>query len=147
MFKDFLWGKKPPKFRQEILELTYTLGGFIYTNLAIFDKALKANWSRRIYQVSEEWAIFPIHYSLDKIFIFGDIYLVKLKNSTKNVFWRDYISAIEDLIVKRQPFNFTEACAMPIWSNSKICCTKHSAWFKILHNRLDFIKENGQIRI
>ena len=46
MFKDFLWGKKPPKFRQEILELPNTLGGLIYPNLAIFDKALKANWSR-----------------------------------------------------------------------------------------------------
>ena len=47
-------------------------------------------------------------YGLDEIFIFGDIYLNKLKNSTKeNVFWRENIPAIDDLIVKGQPFNFT----------------------------------------
>ena len=46
------------------------------------------------------------------------------------MFWLDYIKAIEDLIVKRQPFNFREACAMPIWYNSKICHTEDSAWFK-----------------
>ena len=73
--------------------------------------------------------IFLMHYFLDKVFIFGDIYLNKLKESTKNVFWLVYITATEELIVKRQPFNFTEACAMPIWCNSKICHRK-SAWFK-----------------
>ena len=41
-------------------------------------------------------------------FIFGDIYL------NKNVFWLVYITATEEPIVKRQPFKFTEACAMPI---------------------------------
>ena len=72
----------------------------------------------------------PIHYGLDKILILGDIYLSKLKNSTINVFWLDYITSIEDLIVKRQPFNFTEACGVPIWYNSKICHTKNNTWFK-----------------
>ena len=42
MFKDFLWGKKPSKFRQGILELPSTCGGLSYPNLAIFDKTLKA---------------------------------------------------------------------------------------------------------
>ena len=94
------------------------------------DKALKASWSRRIYKENESWEIFPIHYGLDKISIFGDIYRNNLKNSTKNIFWLDYIIAIEDLIVKRQPFNFMEACAVAIWYNSKICQSKNSAWFK-----------------
>ena len=46
------------------------------------------------------------------------------------MFWLDYITFIEDLIVKRQPFNFTEACGVPVWYNSRICHTKNNAWFK-----------------
>ena len=46
------------------------------------------------------------------------------------MFLFDYITFIEDLIVKRQPFNFTEACVVPIWYNSKICHTKNDTWFK-----------------
>ena len=95
-----------------------------YPNLTTFDKGLKASWSKRIYQEGEGWAVFLMHYGVDKILIFGDIYLSKLKKSIKNVFWLDYITSIEDLIVKRQPFNFTEACSVPIWYNSKICQTK-----------------------
>ena len=95
-----------------------------------FDKALKASWSKRIYQEGEGWAAFPMHYGLDKILIFGDIYLSKLKKSTKNVFWLDYITSIEDLIVKRKPFNFTEACGVPIWYNPKICHTKNNTLFR-----------------
>ena len=68
-----------------------------------------------------------MHYGVDKILIFGDIYLSKLKK-IKNVFWLDYITSIEDLIVKRQPFNFTEACGVPY--NSKTCHTKDNTWFK-----------------
>ena len=86
----------------------------IYPNLALFDKGLKSSWSRRIYQEDEVWAIYPIHYGLDKISIFGCIYPRNLKESTENEFWLDYIIAIEDLIVKQQPFNYKEACAVPI---------------------------------
>ena len=50
--------------------------------------------------------------------------------STENEFWLDCITAIEHLIVKRQFCNFTEACAMPIWYNFRICHTKNSVWFK-----------------
>ena len=120
MLKDFLWGKR----RQEILKLPNILGGLGYPNRTTFDKALKASWSKRIYQKGEGWAFFPIHYGLDKILIFGDIYLSRLKESTVNVFWLDYITSIEDLIVRRQPINFTEAWGVPIWYNSKICHTK-----------------------
>ena len=38
MLKDFLWGKKTPKFIQEIPN---TSGFLNYPNLAIFDKALR----------------------------------------------------------------------------------------------------------
>ena len=33
------------------------------------------------------------------------------------MFWLDCIIAIEDLIVKRQPFNYIEVYAVPIWYN------------------------------
>ena len=50
--------------------------------------------------------------------------------NTNNMFWLDYIIAIEDLIVERQPFTVLEVCATPIWQNSKLCHTKISACFK-----------------
>ena len=40
------------------------------------------------------------------------------------MFWLDYITSIEDLIVKRKPFNFSEACGVPIWYNSKYAIPK-----------------------
>ena len=40
MFKDFSSGKKPPKFRQDISVLPFTLGVLSYPNLVLFDKAL-----------------------------------------------------------------------------------------------------------
>ena len=39
----------------------------------------------------------------------------KLKKYTKNVFLLECITAIEDLIVKRQPFNFKKTWARSIW--------------------------------
>ena len=58
MFKGFLYSKETPKIRQEILELPNTLVGLSKLNLAIFNKYLKACWSRGIYQEDEEWPIF-----------------------------------------------------------------------------------------
>ena len=46
------------------------------------------------------------------------------------MFWLDYITSIEDLIVKRQPCNSSEAWGMPIWYNSKVCHTNYKTWFK-----------------
>ena len=56
MFKDFLWGKKPPEFQQEILEIMNTFGGL----RLIYYNAQKASWYRRIYQKDKGWTIFPI---------------------------------------------------------------------------------------
>ena len=45
---DFLWGGKPPKFRKEILEYPYDLGGLQLHNLHRFSSSLKTTWLRRI---------------------------------------------------------------------------------------------------
>ena len=41
----------------------------MFPNLTLFDKALKASWSKRIYQGGEGWAVFPMRYGIDKILI------------------------------------------------------------------------------
>ena len=51
------------------------LVGLNYTNLSNFDKALKATWVRRIIKGEEGWSIFPYHFKIHKIFLFGDIFL------------------------------------------------------------------------
>ena len=97
IFRDFIWNKKPPKFRGEILETLPNLGGLKMTNLAIFDAALKISWIKRILDQSIGWAEFPIQYRITEILKYGDLFPQKIEEKIKNKFWKNVVQSIRKL--------------------------------------------------
>ena len=63
----FLWGKKPPKFRRDILEAELVDGGLKLHNLKIFCMALKTGWIKRFMTSSAKWTNFPNHFEFSDI--------------------------------------------------------------------------------
>ena len=55
LFRNFIWGKKHPKFRKEIIENLPVLGGLKMTNIRNFDAALKLSWAKRWMRVGESF--------------------------------------------------------------------------------------------
>ena len=86
ILKDFLWGGKPPKYRREILEYPYNLGGLQLHNLKRFSMSLKMTWLRRLLLSDSGWTTFALTHEIDKCWLYGDNYLEKKKNTIKNVF-------------------------------------------------------------
>ena len=66
MFKNFLWGKKPPLFRKNILENLNNFGGMKMTNLKNFDYSLKISWLKRITTQTEGSFEFPTEMGIQK---------------------------------------------------------------------------------
>ena len=98
MTADFLWGGKPPKFRKEILEYPYSLGGLQLHDLLRFSNSLKTTSLRRIMATDSGWTTFALAYGIDECWTFGnDFAEQKKKNTIVNTFWKDVITSIIDL--------------------------------------------------
>ena len=91
LLKNFIWGKKHPKFRKEIIETLPGLGGLKMTNIRNFDAALKLSWARRLISMDEGWGEFPKKYGICNNFRFGDEYPLKLSKTMNNKFWKDFL--------------------------------------------------------
>ena len=94
MCRDFLWGEKPPKFRGEILEYPYDLGGLQLHNLESFSSSLKTTWLRRVISTDSSWTTFALAYEIDKCWMFGNVFTKTKRNSIRNIFWKDVISQL-----------------------------------------------------
>ena len=129
LFKNFIWGNKPPKFRLDILESTYREGGLKMTNTKTFDTALKISWLKRLKNEDDGWEEFPRILNIHKIILFGDHYHMKLLKYTKNKFWRDVINASKMLLNSLSNIE-TKASNIPIWFNSGINIVYRKTWFQ-----------------
>ena len=115
MCKDFLWGKKPPKFRREILEYPHELGGLQLHNLKRFSSSLKTTWLRRITSTDSGWTTFALTYEIDKCWMFGNDFTESKNNTITNIFWRYVMSAIIDLRNGTRPITDLVYLSWPIW--------------------------------
>ena len=85
IFRDFIWNKKPQKFRSEILETLPNLGGLKLTNLGIFDASLTLSWLKRLINQSTGRAEFPIQYKIIDMLRYGNNFPKKIvKKIQKN---------------------------------------------------------------
>ena len=57
---DFIWGHKPPKIKYTTLIKTRQEGGLEMKDFALFNKALKLNWIKRLHSNSDApWQYIP----------------------------------------------------------------------------------------
>ena len=116
MLKDFLWGGKPPKYRREILEYPYNLGGLQLNNLKRFSLSSKTTWLRRMLVSDSRWTTFALSHDIDKCWLYGDNYLEKKKNSIKNIFWKEVAQSMYDLRKIMKPISDHDYLTWPICS-------------------------------
>ena len=100
-----------------------------YLNLFNFDRALKASWVRRIIKGEEGWSIFPFHFKIHKIFLFGDIFLDNIYKKCNNDFWKDVIEACRSLYDKIWLLHSSDRSLMPLWYNTKLCNYFNKDWY------------------
>ena len=145
IFKDFIWSKKPPKFRKEILETTTKLGGLKMTNILVFNNALKISWLKRLNDPNDGWEQFPRHYNIHRIILYGDKYPNLIMKKINNPFWKDVAMACE-IVQKKIKGECQNAHNIPLWFNSdiNICFTKE--WFNQGYTKLsDILDIEGKI--
>ena len=130
IFKKFLWKEKPPKFRNQLLEKQVSEGGLQYPNIRYIDATMKVSWFKRIYVSESAWVSFPYLYNMDKIYLYGDVYLRKLLVSIRNPFWKDTVKSLLKLFERPIFKGFEPILAMPIWYNSEIINEKLESWTK-----------------
>ena len=130
IYKKFLWGSKPPKFKKAILQNPVEQGGLKYLNLEIFDKALKTTWVRRIINEDEGWATFPHHYKIHRLFLFGNIYFDTIRENCTNQFWKDVIASCKLLYQCIWATGNINSKDMPIWYNQNVCTYFNREWFE-----------------
>ena len=147
LFEKFLWNGKPPKFKKQIIQKQVIEGGLQYPNIRNVDATMKISWFKRIYATNEGWASFPNMYGMDKIYVYGDLYMRKLLRTVKNQFWKDSIRSLL-IIVEQQPYQGMEALlTTPLWYNSKMVPDMISSWMtKGITTIGDLADENGEIR-
>ena len=121
MAKDFfMGGRKPPKFRKEILEYPYDLGGLQLYNLNIFSSSLKTTWLRRLISTNSGWTTFALAYEIDKCWIFGNYFLELKKNTIINTFWKEVVQSIIDLRKEVRPITDLDYLSWPLWYDQVI---------------------------
>ena len=91
LVKDFLLGGKPSKYRKEILEYPYNLGGLQLHNLQRFSLSLKTTWLRRRITSDSGWTRFARAYEIDKCWLYGDNYLEEKKFNKEHFLERSCI--------------------------------------------------------
>ena len=131
IFQKFLWKGKTPKFRSQILEKQVLEGGLQYPNIRFIDATMKVSWFKRIYVSESAWVSFPYLYKMDKIYLYGDIYLKKLLISIRNPFWNDTIKALLKILDKPTFKGFESVLATPIWYNSGVINERLDSWVKM----------------
>ena len=117
---DFLWGEKPPKFRKEILEYPYDLGGLQLHNLRRFSSSLKTTWLRRRIATDSGWTTFAVAYEIDKCWTFNNDFAEQKKNTIENTFWKDVIISIIDLRKELRPKTDLDYLCWPLWYDQVI---------------------------
>ena len=130
IFQKFLWKGKPPKFRNQLIEKQISEGGLQYPNIRAIDATMKISWFKRIYISDADWVSFPYMYNMDKIYMYGDIYLKKLSLSIKNPFWKDTVKSLLKMFEKPIFISQESILATPIWYNSEIINEKIDSWDK-----------------
>ena len=120
MAKDFLGGGKPPKFRREILEYPYDLGGLQLHNLKRFSSSLKSTWLRRVIKTNSGWTTFAMAYEIDKCWLYGNIFLETKANNIDNRFWKDVVLSISDLRRGNIPVADLDYLSWPLWQDQAI---------------------------
>ena len=146
LFKNFIWGNKPPKFRREILETLPNLGGLKVTNLKIFDHTLKLSWLKRIAILEEGWVEFPEKYGIRKMLKYGEEYPHKIKAKIHNKFWKDMIEACIHLYKSIKYKNALQIYTMPLWYNNSIKLEYKKDWdSKGYQNLRDILNNKGDL--
>ena len=130
IFHEFIWGKKNPKFRKEIMENALNLGGLKMTNLCTFDSALKLSWLKRIINQTDGWVEFPQEFKIQNIFKYGDNYTKKLLTEIRNEFWKDIILSVQKLEKVCNIFNHGQLQCSPLWYNSQLQLSYRQEWAK-----------------
>ena len=118
--KDFLWGEKNPKFRKEILEYPYEMGGLQLHNLERFSSSLKTTWLKRVISTDSSWTVFPLAYEIDKCWLFGNEFIELKRDKVQNMFWRDVMDSITILRAEIRPMKDLDYLCWPLWYDQNL---------------------------
>ena len=128
------------------MEKQVSEGGLQYPNIRYIDATMKISWFKRIHVSESAWVSFPYQHKMDKVYLYGDVFLKKLYFSIKNQFWKDTIKALLLLIERPNFIGLESILSTPIWYNSDLIKEKLDSWvFKGIMTIGDIVDNNGTI--
>ena len=146
VFLNFLWQNKPPKFKLSNLEKLIACGGLQFPDLRKIDIGMKASWLKRLYKSNTGWASTPISYGLDKIYIYGDVFMQKKTTTLQNPFWRDVVYSVHCVYTKSTFKSLQQVLSVPLWLNSHIMVERIYSWeTKGIYTIGDMLDKEGHI--
>ena len=146
MVDSFLWNKKPPKFRKEILEADTLDGGLKLHNLKTFCMALKLGWIKRYLSSKANWTNFPDYFEFREICSYGKNYIDRIYDITDNPFWKNVLDAIIYLWDTNRMITPENTLLSPLWLNHILQIPIKRSWkergINIVNDVLDNNRQN-----
>ena len=110
-------------------------------DLEKFDQSLKLTWIRRFFCTSSKWkqltqSQFP---ELEQAINYSDKFIENIKNTTKNLFWKDVLTYLTSFVKKYKYFSKTEAKNSSFLYNSKIKIGRSEIKDRILKEKNIFL--------
>ena len=137
---EFLWKSKIDKVKRSVITQDYSSGGLKMVDINNFITSLKCSWIKRLTKAHKPWMdfLFTIYGNdfLQKLFDFGDSFVIECLHKVNNVFWKDVLNSWLCFITtyKNHPKVKDNFLNTPVWYNSNIhIANKYvfiKAWYK-----------------
>ena len=150
IFLNFLWDGKNSKIKNTVTVQKISEGGLGIPDIKSFTNSLKLTWLRRIVDHHMTWNTL-LQATIPKIRLLiqvGPEIAQRLKETTNNRFWRDFLNAFTEFSLKRKPVDLNEfvKCSFLYNTNIKIGGETIRTNYFIPHNvvRIQQLENNGR---
>ena len=125
---DFLWNKKTPRFRKEIIEAEIKEVGMKIHNFQNFSETLKLTLLKRTLSSKGFWTEFPKTLGINQCIYRGNLYVKSLVKKIDNPFWKCVVNSVLETQNEFKPKTMGDLMGLPIWNNSTFNNLNYKNW-------------------
>ena len=114
--------------------------------MSLFNSALKISWLKRLLPQTTGWAVFPIHFNIHILILYGNEFARRVSRNTGNQFWSDVAECVYKFLQCLKIKNTYDLHNTPLWHNSVLNLQYRSEWsrngFTVIK---DILNEEGKL--
>ena len=114
--------------------------------MSLLNSALKISWLKRLLPQTTGWTVFPIHFNIHKLILYGDEFARRVSRNTRNQFGSDVAECVYKFLQCLKIKNTYDLYNTPLWHNSVLNLQYRSEWspngFTVIK---DILNEQGRL--